>query len=529
MASIVTIGGVTIFPTPLVNISQECEYYESGKLKSTTMVAEIKGKILSQDKDEAPPNDNERLAIIQQKWNTIQNGANQALNSIFLSINPNVPIMTSPCKIRSKTFDIAAGNIYADFSIVLERTIVQNDYVNEKWSLDPSDEYNRFLKITRSRSIQYKDDETKNGYQKALEKIPVSTTINIGAIYFPESIISINDDNAYNKSVSYTTNKVNGTVDCTETWTLCKESAYIESTYVFRETSDSIHPNVIYQGTIYGLESSSKTKYQNALERANREITWSMKNGFSIPGFENYGSKIVSMSKGTNPAAGTITFSVEVTKGIEKPGERFRSVNITDNKPTPLYANIQAVGKQEGPILQKIGTFKAGQKSVSIDIVREDGSTDKPDTYEYAPIDATEFFVDKDETTIDQKSKKVSRQTSWTYTNYTTTTTTTTTTYNPCVDCLSQTITWDSYVGSSMEVRWPCECGDPLCDLSIYYEEWGTTFCFKVGHVCSFVWIPRSYCPSECYPPYPANPPKDQYETFCNYANLTTQSNCQCR
>ena len=253
-----------------------------------------------------------------------------------------------------------------------------------------------------------------------------------------------------------------------------------------------------------------------------------MKNGFSIPGFENYGSKIVSMSKGTNPAAGTVTFSVEVTKGIEKPGERFRSVSITDNKPSPLYANIQAVGKQEGPILQNIGTFKAGQKSVSIDVVYEDGSTNKPDTYEYAPIEATEFFVDKDETTIDQKSKKVSRQTSWTYTNYTTTTTTTSTTYNPCVDCLAIAITWDSYIGPSTPVRFPCECSNPLSDISVVDDD-GNTYCYILGNICSFGWIPRSYCPSLCYPPYPNNPPLDPYQTYCDVGALTTQSNCQCR
>ena len=415
MASVITIGGVEIRPTPLITVSQEAEYLDNGKLKKTVRVIELKGKILSQDIGEPLPEDDERFSIIQNKWNAIQSAVNQAIGDLFLENSPSAPLLQTPCKLRSKNFQIDAGNIFADYSIVLEKTIVQNDFVDDKWSLDPSDEYNRFVKISRTRSIQYQDDEDEEGYLKAIEKIPSSSSVTDAAQYLPATIVSISDTNSYNKTTSYSVNKVRGSVDCTENWTLCNDPAYVEATFNYKESSQSIYPSVVYQGTIYGLESPSKSKYQNALAKRDEIIEWTINDAFSVPGFEDVGSKITSMSEGRNPAAGTISFSVEVTTGIEKVGERYRNVSITDNRPTPLYANIQAVGKSDGPILQRIGTYKAGNKSVTIEVVYKDKSTTLPDTSEYEPIGASEFFVEKDEHSIEVKTAKVTRTTSWIY------------------------------------------------------------------------------------------------------------------
>ena len=415
MSSTITIGGVEIRPTPLISVSQEPEYYDNGKIKKTVLVIEIKGKILSQDVGEQPPEDEDRFGIIQNKWNAIQAGAQQAIGEIFLDSAPSAPILQTPCKLRSKSFDISAGNIFADYTLTFEKTIIQNNYIDDKWSLDPADEYNRFVKVTRTRSIQYQDTESEDGYQKAIGKIAPTASIAEATSYLPNIVVSISDSNAYNKTVSYSVSKVRGSVDCTESWTICKDPYLVEETYSFRESVDSINPSISYQGSITGFKSESASKYQNAQIGADKIIKWNMQNGFTITGFEQYGSKIVSMSRGDNQAAGTINFSVEVVKGIEKPNERYRSVNITNNLPTPVYANIQAVGKEEGPILQNIGTYKAGNKSVTIEIVNQDGGTTLPDTSEYVPIGAKEFFVDKDESSIDIKTGKISRTTSWIY------------------------------------------------------------------------------------------------------------------
>ena len=415
MASSITIGGVEIRPTPLISVSQEPEYYDNGKVKRTVLVIEIKGKILSQDSGEDPPKDEDRFGIIQTKWNAIQSGVQQAIGEIFLGSVPSAPILEAPCKLRSKTFDISAGNIFADYTISLEKTIIQNNYVDDKWSLDPADEYNRFVKVSRSRSIQYQDTEAQDGYEKAIAKITPTSSISEASAYLPNTIIAISDSNLYNKTVSYSVNKVRGSVECTESWTLCKDPYLIEETYSFKEGTDSINPTISYQGTITGFKSESSSKYQNALIGRDKVIKWNMNNGFSVPGFEQYGSKIISMSESKNSAAGTINFSVEVVKGLEKPNERYRSVNITDNRPTPIYANIQAVGKTDGPILQNIGTYKAGNKSVTIEVVYNDGGVTLPDTSEYVPTNASEFFVDKDESSIDIKVGRVSRTTSWIY------------------------------------------------------------------------------------------------------------------
>lgn len=415
MSSTIIIGGEEIRPTPLITVSQEVEYLDNGKLKKTVRVVELKGKILSQDIGEDVPEENERLAIIQNKWNTIQSAVNQSIDSLFLDDSPSAPLLNTPCKLRSKNFQIEAGNIFADYTLSFEKTIVQNDYIDDKWSLDPSDEYNRFIKISRSRSIQFQDDESEAGYLKAIEKIPATSSVSDATNYFPSTIVAISDSNTYNKTISYSVNKVRGSVECSETWTLSEEAAYVETTIALKESAESIYKTVTYQGTIYGLESAGVSKYTNALAKKDEIIEWTMDNGYSIEGFADVGSKIISMSEGRNPAAGTITFSVEVTQGIELPGERYRSVNVTDNLPAPLYASVAAVGKEDGPILQRMGTFKAGNKSVTIDVVYNNGSTTLPDTSEYQPVGALEFFIEKDEHTIDVQAGKVSRTTSWMY------------------------------------------------------------------------------------------------------------------
>ena len=123
--------------------------------------------------------------------------------------------------------------------------------------------------------------------------------------------------------------------------------------------------------------------------------------------------KIKSISVARNTVGGTITVNMDASGGIEKVGEIYRTVDITDNAPTEFYASIAAIGKPTGPILQRFGTKKQGSLSVNITVIYKDGSNDEPSVSEYKPEGSS--FVDKDEKTYDERSGKVTRSVTWTY------------------------------------------------------------------------------------------------------------------
>ena len=215
---------------------------------------------------------------------------------------------------------------------------------------------------------------------------------------------------AYNKTTNYTVNTEKNSVECTESWTICKTSALVEETYSIKESADSIFKTFSRQITIKGLAGAGGgDKYANA----NAYFA-----GMTIPeigdGYEGSTTdKIKSISVARNTVGGTITVNMDASGGIEKAGEIYRTVDITDNAPTEFYASIAAIGKPTGPILQRFGTKKQGSLSVNITVIYKDGSNDEPSVSEYKPEGSS--FVDKDEKTYDERSGKVTRSVTWTY------------------------------------------------------------------------------------------------------------------
>lgn len=408
----IILNGTTIRPTPLVVIQVENEFKENGKIKKSVKVITLKGKILSYDPiaNESPITDEKaRLAVIHTKYAALEGLVSHSLNELFISTSFSVPHISGKVKLRSKSYQIDAGNIFADYTIVFEQTINQPEEVDESWSLDPSDEYDRFYKVTRTRSITLESSETAT-YQLAMSKIAISSNISDGSKYL-NSDIALTSSNAYNKTTVYSVNIEKNSVECTESWTVSKEKVIVEETYSEKDSSDSIYKSASKQISIKGLEGATG-KYANALAKFN-EINkdWIVGNKETI-GEITGNIRLVSVAK--NEISGSINVSLEVSEGIEEEGEISKTIDITINYPTVLYANIQAIGKAEGPIIQRFGTLKQGTKSVSVSVIYKDGVYKVPDVSEYAP-DFGDYFVDKDEISYDERSGRISRNVSWTY------------------------------------------------------------------------------------------------------------------
>ncbi|NBQ16899.1 hypothetical protein EBU24_01135 [bacterium] len=415
----ITLNGFELIPTPFISISQQSEYRENGEIKTITKQIDLKGKIIAVDpvQGEQEPIgtnyeiDKHKLALIRDKIKSIELALTHDTDEININTSINGPHLSGKFKLKSKNFQINEASLVCDYTISLEQIVLDTQEPDETWSLDPADEYNRFVKINRSRSIQVKSaisgsPPIENDYKLAMDKIALTTSIADASKYF-----TLPTENSYNKTTSYSVNVYKNTVDCNESWILSKDPFIIEQTYTTKESFDSAYKSASLQGNITGYEGNGKTKYQNALDKFNLIKDWTIGQTYLIG---DISGKLRSVSIGTNKISGSITYSLEVLQGIEKENERFKSVTWTDNPPIDTFSVIPAIGKEVGPIIQKISSKKNGVKTVNIEVLYNDGSRTPPDVSSYAPI-ATEIFVEKDDMTFDYKTKKVTRSVVWNY------------------------------------------------------------------------------------------------------------------
>jgi len=416
----ITLNGTAIRPIPLISISQQSEFRDSGKLKTTTITVDLKGKILAVDPiaGESEPTgtaeqiDKAKLGLIIKKMETLEGLVIHKIDDINISTSIGGPNLSGKFKLKSKSFQLEQSSLICDYTISLEQIVLDNEDPDETWSLDPADEYGRFVKINRSRSIQVKSTEIPaKDYELAMEKVVLTTSI---ADSDASTYLTLPTEDSYNKTTSYSVNTYKNTVDCNESWILSKDPFVIEETYTEKESFDSVYKSASLQGTITGYEGNGKTKYDNAsdkLKAVKEASPWEIGKSYTIGTITG---KVRSVSEGTNKISGTINYSVEISEGIEETTERFKSVSWTDTPPTDVIVVIPAVGKESGPIIQKLPAKKNGVKTVNIEVLYNDGSKGPPDVSSYAPT-ATEIFVEKDDMTFDYRTKKVTRSVVWNY------------------------------------------------------------------------------------------------------------------
>ena len=408
----ISLNGTDIVPTPFVTVQTENEFKENGKVKKSVLVVTVKGKALSLEKNQdeevvdlAENNEVGRLGIINNAHSAIEGLVVHSVNDLFVTGTMSIPFISGKVKLKSKSYQIDASNIFADYTIVFEKVLFESQDVDESWSLDPADEYDRFVKVTRSRSITLNSSETAT-YQLAIAKLPASSSFTDGASYLPTTLGS-----PYNKTTNYTVNTQKNSVECTESWTVCKTSALVEETYSIKESADSIFKTFSKQISIKGLAGpGGGDKYTNANAYFGTLTVPEIGDAYD----DSATDKIKSISVSRNVVGGTITINMDASGGIEEDGEIYRTVDITDNVPTEFYASIPAIGKPEGPILQRFGTKKQGSLSVNITVIYKSGSYTKPSVDKYKPSQA-DYFVDKDEVTFDERTGKVTRSVTWSY------------------------------------------------------------------------------------------------------------------
>ena len=429
-----TLNGKELVPTPLMSISQQSEFLENGEVKTITRQVELKGKILAVDsvQGELEPTgatpldiDKKKLALLRDKIANLELLLVHDINSINITTpiaGPNLsqlPNLTEKFKLKSKNFQINEASLICDYTISLEHIVLDTQEPDETWSLDPADEYGRFVKINRTRSIQVKSVDTtvltEKDYNLAIKKLKPSTSIVDASTY-----LTVPTGGIYNKTTSYSVNTHKNSVECNESWIISTNPYVIEQTINTKESSESIYKSASLQGTITGYEGEGKTKIKNAedkLKAIKQANGWKIGETYTIGAITG---KVKSISEGTNKISGVITFSVDISEGIEETGERTKSITWTDTPPLINFVSIVAIGKPEGPIIQKLTTKKNGVKSVNVEVLYNDpfdslGKIRIPtDVDNYKP-NSTDMFVEKDDVTYDYKTGKITRSIVWNY------------------------------------------------------------------------------------------------------------------
>lgn len=424
-----TLNGQELVPTPLMSISQQSEFKENGEVKTITRQVELKGKILAVDpvQGELEPTgatpldiDKKKLALLRDKIANLESLLVHDINDINIKtpiVGPQLPL-TEKFKLKSKNFQINEASLICDYTISLEQIVLDTQEPDETWSLDPADEYGRFVKINRTRSIQVKsiDNEDEDYYQLAMGKLKPSTSISDASTY-----LTVPTGGVYNKTTSYSVNTYKNSVECNESWIISTNPYVIEQTITTKESSESIYKSASLQGTITGYEGEGKTKYKNAedkLKAIKQDNGWEIGKTYTIG---SVSGKVKSISEGTNKISGVITFSVDISEGIEATDERTKSITWTDTPPLINFSSIVAIGKPDGPIIQKLTTKKNGVKTVNVEVLYNDSPFDSLgkiripiDVDNYKP-NSTDMFVEKDDVTYDYKTGKITRSVVWNY------------------------------------------------------------------------------------------------------------------
>ena len=427
--AIVTLNGIEITPTPFINITMSSEFKEDGTVKKTVKNIELKGKIIAYDPIIGKPGigfgrgpvDADAASDAGYPSKTITKMAalealvTQKIDNYYIeAAGVSIPTIssngTTDITLKSKSFQLEANSLICDYTIVFEQVIKDSEEIHESWSLQPSDEYDRFVKVDRTRSIQLKNKTVGGVEKKGWELGIIALTPTLSSTDAATYMSGIPTGKEYGKTTNYSVNTEKNTVECTESWTISDLPYTVELTTTTKKSSESFYNSASMQGTITGY---GKNKYTEANTYYQTIKKWVIGDTFSIANAGLTNARVKSVSEGINKTSGVITFSVDVSEGIEEDGERYKSISYTDTPPTDLYATIQAVGKPEGPIIQKIKGKKNGVKTVTVEVLYSDGSNKPPDVAKYAPTGTN--FVEKDDSTFDYNTRKVTRSVVWNY------------------------------------------------------------------------------------------------------------------
>jgi hypothetical protein len=414
-----------------------------------------------------------------QRQKLIQNkiAAMQALfckEGYWCEIQPwdgSAPIKFIP-KIRSIDFGDNSGRNAEFFEYVNYTIVMETDKVflgatsdcdvqfapDESWSIESNDDKQRTYRVTHSLSCsmldKYLDDGSGGIEQRGWERARdlVNAGVGISAEFLQSAVkpftATTNPNNVlnwlpYNRVRNINTDELAGKYSLTEQWVLFDGPAAIEDFTVSTKTSaDDGRMRVTIDGTITGYTinqedsiafSADSTRYTNAqsyfaglvgaVTFYNRACLYSTNTPNSLNPIP------IAQSVGHNPNNGVINYNVEYDnrKCFLTAGALNETLTISDELPSDVFAQLVAIGRPIGPILQSIGTVTASKRTISLDVTMPSTYTltcstfaTKPDTDSIIALfipSASQIFKERDSINWSPTTGKYNRSVTFTFTS----------------------------------------------------------------------------------------------------------------
>lgn len=347
-----------------------------------------------------PTDEAGRLANVFRKQEYIREMF--AEDGLLLEIIPTngAPPFSCRCRVISIDYPQDLWVQLFRYSIVLETnqvyvngTLVDEDNfddfldsVDEQWSLEVSDPENenvaRTYVLTHNVSAKGQlvfdsvGDVTIQPWERArnyvLPKLGLDNNIlmSSGVNNLPSYY------GGYNHVRSESIDKAGGSYTVNETWVIASGSAIEDFTVTTSREQGSALRTASIQGEIRGLETRDSnmnllgSKYYHADVKWN-QVQLGLANRVQLYSGVAVNSTPISSTVGTNPVAGTITYSYEYNNRPTHivSDTLMENITVTHSKNIDVFAEIFILGRTQGPILQNLGTKRAKTVNINIDLV----------------------------------------------------------------------------------------------------------------------------------------------------------------
>lgn len=181
--------------------------------------------------------------------------------------------------------------------------------------------------------------------------------------------------NGYNHIRNEQIDELGGTYSVVESWVLSSGTA-IEDFEVNISNQAGAYTQVSLQGSIRGLDEKDSNHQLVHSRIYNAEAKWSGVQNILLSRAQDYSGfslniTPLSTSIGKNPVAGTIQYSYQFDNRPSNSisGTISETISIIDSRGVDVFAVIPVLGRQEGPVLQGINTFREKTRSLNMELV----------------------------------------------------------------------------------------------------------------------------------------------------------------
>jgi hypothetical protein len=251
---------------------------------------------------------------------------------------------------------------------------------SESWQIDESDEAESLTSDRRHTVTHTVSATGKLHYNEFGLPIPATTSarnwvqsrlgIN-GSIITSTIVTAMAGKAGYNHLISESVSETDGTYSVTETWVYAADSAFEELEVSSSEDAESSLIEVTVNGTITGLRTNDKTKYENAEEKYNSIIGLAFTRAAAYSGENDLNPIPLTKTKGTNPVTGVITYSVSYNTRPANfiSNAKSETISVSDSLPTNFPVAIFVLGRANGPVIQNLGTSRERRRTLNVEAV----------------------------------------------------------------------------------------------------------------------------------------------------------------